>query len=314
MRDGTLEPIKPTVGQVKYGKPLFYERAVNSVHGDSNSGKTFTALMTVVQELKAGHLVVYIDFESNPRSMTERLITLGATLAEVTEWFYYMTPEVKASRTELHALIEVAEEARLVVIDTTGGALAIEGSRPNEDDEVRRWFQRIPQAIARRGPAVVVVDHVPKSDIESLWPIGSHAKRSVVSGAAYVQVSKEKFSRSKTGYSELICAKDREGNYAVTEKAAELHYVVGEGFSLILTPTTTTKETDDDREKKKILALLSSLGPNMKTEDLITATGGNTNTARKRIRELVETGHITKVKDGTAYRLTRSAMPFQSSD
>jgi hypothetical protein len=52
--------------------------------------------------------------------------------------------------------------------------MALDGAKPNDDDTAR-WFRGLPAA-ARLGPAVVVIDHVVKSDEGGLWPIGSQRK------------------------------------------------------------------------------------------------------------------------------------------
>ncbi|GAB2480511.1 hypothetical protein GCM10027030_13160 [Luteococcus sediminum] len=79
LESGTLEVPKPTVGHLKgaSGRSLFYKGATNMVFGDSNSGKTWTALLATVETLQEGREVIYVDYEGNKISMVNRLRVLG---------------------------------------------------------------------------------------------------------------------------------------------------------------------------------------------------------------------------------------------
>lgn len=260
------------------------------------------------QILKSGGSVLYVDLESNAKKMAERLQVLGVTVKEA-ENFIYATPEVKPTPSEVAALLTVAATAELVVIDSTGEALSIEGKDPNADNEVAEWFRRIPSAIAKCGPAVVTLDHVPKSDSGSLWPIGSQRKRAAVSGAAYRQsVGDHPFSKARQGFAELVCAKDREGNYARSQKVAELCYVPGEGFTLQLTPEKK-EDSEDDKRAKEILDLLEKMG----TVPIGTVTGSGGKMAdekRNIVSKLIATGHVQLTKNGNSKLLTRTRLPY----
>ncbi len=67
----------------KDGFHLFYRGRVNNLIGESESGKTWVALLAVVQEIKAGNKVVFVDYEDSITALLVRL-ELKARLAKAT--------------------------------------------------------------------------------------------------------------------------------------------------------------------------------------------------------------------------------------
>lgn len=123
----------------------------------------------------------------------------------------------------------------------------MDGAKPDDDDDTARWFRRLPTAIAKLGPAVVVLDHVVKADDGGLWPIGSQRKRAAISGAQYMQTVVRPFARDRAGAAKLVCAKDRHGNYRPGQKVAELTVTpTGTGVYLAL---NAPAERDDAAPK-----------------------------------------------------------------
>lgn len=223
--DGTIKRLAPTVGTRNDGNALIYRGKVNGIAGASGSGKSWTALLCCAQELAAGDHAVYVDLEDDAASVLERLLLLGADPDVILDQFHYVHPDEQygdLAAARLTALVERAQPT-LVVIDSTGESLALDGAKPNDDDDVARWFRRLPTRIARLGPAVVILDHVVKADESGLWPIGSQRKRAAISGAQYMQTAVRMFDRDTDGLARLVCAKDRHGNYRQGMKVAELH-------------------------------------------------------------------------------------------
>lgn len=237
LRDGSLERPRPTVGAVGLApedgpRALLYRGKVNGLAGESNAGKSWTALVIARQELESGEGVLYLDLEDDGVAMTDRLLQMGADLDQVAERFAYVNPGTRFDTDARAALLAILDRLApsLVVIDSVGEALSLEGMRPNEDDEVARWFRLLPRWLAGHAcePAVLVLDHVPKVD-GGLWPIGSQRKRAAVTGAQYMQERRAPFSQRRAGYSALKVAKDRHGAYGTGETAAHLVVTPGEG-------------------------------------------------------------------------------------
>lgn len=225
LTSGTLARLAPSVGVVDDAAALLYAGKVNSLFGESGCGKTWTALAIAEQVLAAGDSVMFLDLEDDATGVIGRLLDLGADPGAILARFAYVAPESKltpAAAADLDATLLRLTPA-LVVIDSTGESIALEGLKPNDDDQVAVWFRKLPAAIAKQGPAVLVLDHVVKADAEALWPAGSQRKRAAVSGAAYAQVMVKPFSRDTAGLAKLVCAKDRHGSYRFRQKVAELH-------------------------------------------------------------------------------------------
>ena len=221
---GTLHRPAPTVGALDGGGHLFYAGKVNGVAGESGCGKSWTALVVCRQQLDAGSHVVYVDLEDDDVSVVQRLLDVGAEPAAILDRFHYVRPNERhgdVARARLAAVLAL-HTPTLVVIDSTGEGMAIDGSKPNDDDDVARWFRNLPTTVARLGPCVVVLDHVVKSGEGGLWPIGSQRKRAAISGAQYMQTVSRPFSKHVAGSAKLVCAKDRQGASRAGQHVADL--------------------------------------------------------------------------------------------
>lgn len=225
LRAGTLTRPKPTIGHIQGGGCLFYPGRVNGLAGESNAGKTWTALAACAQELAAGNAVIYVDLEDDAAGIVGRLLDLGADPDAIRDRFGYINPVERfdvAAREDLAAVID-ALRPTAVVIDSTGEALALHGANPNADEDVATWFRVMPRWIADRGPGVLVLDHVTKADDAGLWPIGSQRKRAAITGAQYMQRVVRPFAKGAAGHAKLVCAKDRSGNYRAGQHVADLN-------------------------------------------------------------------------------------------
>lgn len=221
---GTITRHAPTVGLRTDGRGLFYAGKVNGIAGSSGCGKSWTALVACAQQIALGRHAVYVDLEDDAVGVIHRLVDLGADPDHILERFHYVHPDEQYgafARAQLTALI-TTHAPTVVVIDSTGESMALDRAKPNDDDDTARWFRNLPTAIAALGPAVVVLDHVIKADEGGLWPIGSQRKRAAISGAQYMQSVTRPFSKTTAGAAKLVCAKDRHGNYRISEKVADL--------------------------------------------------------------------------------------------
>jgi hypothetical protein len=224
LADGYEPPI-PSILQRQDNKALFYRGRINAIYGESGSGKSWVALKTAAQILEAGGNVVYIDLEDHPGSVATRLMAIGIKRQDLIERFAYISPDGSWNERaggEWEQFI-VDHDAELVVIDSTGEAMAADGTKPNDDDEVARWFRRVPRRLARAGACVLVLDHVPKSkDTNDRFAIGSQRKLAAIDGAAYRVDVGVAPAKGIEGHINLITTKDRGGNYQHGSKVAEI--------------------------------------------------------------------------------------------
>ena len=82
----------PAVFERSDGVRLLYPGRINALIGETESCKTWVAQAVVAQELKAGHHVIYADFEDGPESAVERLRALGVKPDEIAENLTYLNP------------------------------------------------------------------------------------------------------------------------------------------------------------------------------------------------------------------------------
>src|SRR5690606_22156878 len=123
---------------------LFYPGRVNGLAGESGAGKTWTALVVVAQELAEGRAAVYVDLEDDAAGVVGRLLDLQVETGSIAARFAYISPNERLDVVGAAALegVIAALEPSLVVIDSTGEALALDGAKPNDDDSVAAWFRR----------------------------------------------------------------------------------------------------------------------------------------------------------------------------
>jgi hypothetical protein len=301
---GTLTRLAPTVGVREGGGALFYAGKVNGIAGASGSGKSWTALASCLQEMRAGNHVVYIDLEDDEVGAVGRLLDLGASPADIVSRFHYVRPD-EAHRPAAHARIValvVEHQPTLLIVDSTGESLALDGKKPNDDDDVARWFRELPAPLARLGPAVTVLDHIVKADDGGLWPIGSQRKRAAISGAQYMQSVVKPFARGQRGAAKLVCAKDRHGTYRQGQKVADLVVEPAEeGTALTFTLTApgaavTTEATNEFRPTtlmERVSRLLEQQSDPMSRTQVTQRLGGKKANALTALDALIAEGFVT---------------------
>ncbi|WP_413617131.1 AAA family ATPase [Gordonia rubripertincta] len=137
----------------------------------------------------------------------------------------------------------------LVVIDGVTAALATHGINSNDNDEITRWWREVPNAVATRtGAAVLLIDHVTKSNDGRGRYLGAQAKLSNISGAAYMlDTTKDPIAPGALGKLTIRCAKDRPGQvrrHGTDYRPSDRSHLLGTLTIDSTTPTTTTVRLD----------------------------------------------------------------------
>jgi hypothetical protein len=303
LQDGTVVPPQPTVGRLTDGSYWLYAGATNGLAGESGCGKTWTALAAVKSELNDGNNVIYIDMENGPLGLVSRLLNLGVPADVIGDKsrFAYVRPN-EAFRDDVRAVFWIFLELlqpTLVVLDSTGESMAMEGTDPNSDDAVAVWFQRFATPIADRGPAVLLLDHLPKSDSGAASPIGSQRKRAAISGVQFIQqVGKDMaFAKGRPGQARLTATKDRHG-----------YFVTGESnITLTITPETSRgpsgvdaalgPDVNDEWAPTRFMLAVSEYlkgaqGPQT-TAAIKKGTKGKSETVLKGLQVLIASGYVS---------------------
>lgn len=215
----------PTVCQRRDGLALFYVAALNAVHGVDASGKSWLAGFTIAQELRDGHGAVLVDLEESARTTVARLRQLGVTDDLIRDRFRLIRPDAPLQPDEVRAVAAAAAEvdARVVVFDSLGEALSLNGLNEDSDVDVTPFVRLRLRPLAEHGFAVVVIDHrVKNPTADPLWPSGSKRKRAAISGAMYAVEAVTPFAIGQDGRLRITCAKDRHGTYRRGEHVADL--------------------------------------------------------------------------------------------
>lgn len=212
--DGTHVPAVPGILRRTDDVGLLYPGKVHWFHGESESGKSWVALIAAARQLLVGERVLYVDHESGPADVAGRLHALGVPAEIIASGLHYVRPDVSASAevTAFEALLST--EYVLAVVDGVTDGMGLAGVSSVDNDEVARWVRQMPRRIAHRtGAAVACIDHVTKSnDTRGRFAIGAQAKMAGLDGAAYVVECVKPLGRGMVGTIVLKVAKDRPGS------------------------------------------------------------------------------------------------------
>lgn len=201
----------PTLLTLSDGTGLLYPGKLSVIFGDSETGKTWLALLAASQQVALGESVIYLDFEDDLRTMGERLLALG--LHDPGDLFHYARVEDPINPGQLETLLEewARLEPTLVVIDSMDELLAMHGASSNSNDDVRRVRQEIIDPLQKLGAAVVVIDHTNKTP-GSRGSTGAKAKLAQVNGAMLRVETVKPWGRGVDGRANIRVEKDRMGH------------------------------------------------------------------------------------------------------
>lgn len=213
--DGTYQPEEATIMTRTDGAGLIYPGLVHDFHGESESGKSLVAQAVCADLILKGQEVVYLDFESGPGPMAQRMLAFGLTVEQITRQFIYVRPELNPyALTETEAFKALlSRQPALVVLDGVTDALVQFGASSKDNDEITKWHRYVPRTIAdRTKAAVVLIDHVIKDgESRGRFAIGGQAKLATIDGASYAVEITEPIGKGMRGLVVLRIGKDRPG-------------------------------------------------------------------------------------------------------
>lgn len=233
---------KPGVLRRTDGVALLYPGRVNSLYGESESGKTWIALHAVQQVLDRGGRVVIIDCEDGPTILIQRLRLLAVPDDPVAEQIAYINPDAplgslmvdrwgqpkvsesgKANETAFTAVLDQVQP-ELILLDGLTVLYSLHGLKPNDAADTERitgWLRRLTNHERR---TVLMIDHTSKNTSAGGGPTGSQHKNAMVQGTALHVIPLTKPRRGHLGSMELHIGKDRPGQVRehLTSDASEL--------------------------------------------------------------------------------------------
>lgn len=214
--DGTHVAPTATLLQRSDGLGLLYPRMTHSLHGESESGKSWVALWELSRLIKAEMSCAMVDFESDAGVVVSRLLLLGTPGELIAKWFHYRRPERSPAgdALELEAWNLLMSSAYvLVVLDGVTDAMGLFGKASKDNDDAAAFAKLLPRQIAdRTGAAVLMIDHVTKDkDGRGRFALGGQAKMASLTGAAFTVDVVSPLGEGMRGELELRVAKDRHG-------------------------------------------------------------------------------------------------------
>lgn len=300
--DGTYQPTMPTVLDVENGMPLFYKERVNLLFGESGGGKTWIALAAIAATVAVGRRALMIDYEDNPNGIAERLVALGVTLEQMRNLDYINPTQSMSSGWE--ALADTPHVYDLVVLDSTGEAMAAGGVNSNDDGEVAQWFAIVKKFLRLPGkPAVITLDHVPKNqEGQLLFSIGSQRKRAAITGASYRVDTIKEPAKGKDGELKLTVAKDRPGNRPKNTIACHIEMRSLEGGRLEVVAVHKQPSLTDDGKFRPTgymqrVSNWLDFHPKASARDIRDGVTGKTTVVNEALAVLVAEGYV-KVEPG----------------
>lgn len=280
---------------------LFYCGQRHVLSGEADLGKTWIMLWAAVEEIQAGHAVLWVNTdEAPPGELLERLLILGLTPEQVESSFLYLQPDLRSSADEIADLVTWAEErdVRLVVVDSFNSAMMVEGLDPLGTVDVETFWRNLATPLCRAGCAFVAIDHLPKSsENHGRYSYGSERK---LSGASvHIGVRGRGFSREHGGGTvRLHNYKDRTGYLPKPYVGDFKLTVAGRTGSGELVPVDESEANRLTGYMEKVSRVLERVPEGLTARQIEDAVVGKSQHVRKALADLVEDGYVKQVREG----------------
>lgn len=311
----------------KDGLDLFYPARLHSLIGESESLKTWVALLAAVQEIRKANRVMMLDYEDSPTSVIGRMLNFGISPADLAEYFIYIKPDQKLKDPDKELIKDLIESqptkpVTLVIIDGVTEVMSIAGWKVNDQEDVAAFYNEMAKWFAALGPAVVMIDHVTKSkDSRGKDAIGAQHKRAGIDGASYVVTPHRDFGYGKHGESYLTLAKDKNGTVraAVDDGKVGTFHITSDAAThdieaWIDLPGTVTIKGIPGVTQATVQAIIDHVKNNKHCTKNAVATGVGGNKAKviDAIGKLINQGYLIDI--GTAGKSQLVCMKELSSD
>lgn len=203
VENGLKDPEELIEGVLLKGK-------AHHLFADAGSGKTFVALNLAMEVLKQGKTAVYLDKENGPRTMAQRVISMGMNTKKSGNLLHYHfdfpTPCDEGTRRSYEDMLDHIEPD-LVVFDSWIGFLSDADLDENVSRDIQKWANHYLHPARGREITTLILDHVPHDARRSR---GSGRKKEEVD-VQWELHNSESFDRDKVGSIRLRRKKDREG-------------------------------------------------------------------------------------------------------
>ncbi|MEO8423521.1 MAG: hypothetical protein ABI595_06355 [Actinomycetota bacterium] len=193
------------------GEFLIYSGLPHTFYGESESLKSWGALLACRSFLEQGFTALYVDFEGDEWTLYERALHVGIPDAAIGRALRYARPtEHLKGNPNAHAdlMMEEADlRPSLVVLDGVSEAYSLHGWDINKATDAAE-FQKLFGNFAE-GTATISIDHTGKD--ASRGVVGSQHKRAGLNGAEYLFTPVRREGRGGHSTASIKVTKDRMG-------------------------------------------------------------------------------------------------------
>ena len=316
--DGTADIVTPTLFRRDDGQPIIYTGKAHAFNGESESGKSWAALLACVQSVNDGQNVLYIDFEDTAPTVVSRLLALGADPGAVLSRFSYIAPhdplwvrdKITAGGIELATLLE-SRSYTVAIIDGVTEAMTLHGLDINSNNDVATFYNILPRRLKQEGMSTIQIDHIPKNrENRSRGGIGGQHKLAGID-VSFLFESTAPFGVGRHGVSKISIEKDRPGQlrqHATGRRVAELHLESDpqtHALSASLKAPEGAPQQSDHWQPTILMELVSdyirdcnAVGHHPSQNDIEAGVSGKGENIRKAVAELVRSGYVGRGLDG----------------
>jgi hypothetical protein len=299
---------------------LFYLGARTVVFGEAESGKTWLLLAAVVEEIRAGHVVLWLDTDDmGDGPLCDRLEALGLSEDEVAAGLLYANPEGAVTEDHVAEMVGLVRErgVRLVVCDSSTPAMLLEGKDPNVTTDVEAFWRKYANPVADKGAAFVVLSHVTKArETRGGSPFGSERWRTGAT-AMLELVTVEPFSRERDGRAKIVVQKDRPGYLAPRGHTVGELVLRSDGERVALAVVEPTDRTADGKWKptglmERVSRYLEEMPDAVTLRAILHGVEGKSTQLREAIDRLVEGGYVQRTPGANRAHWHTSAKPYRA--
>ena len=303
--------LTPSLG----GIGLVYPGKRHVFSGPPESAKTLAAYTIALAEIRAGGVVILIDFEMGPYDARERLRDLGAT-DEAFAHLFYVEPEAPATEAVMRELL--VWKPTLVIVDASVGAYDLQGLDDNKRKDVEQFASVWVDTFRFHDVATILLDHVPKNaDGRGRFAIGSERKV----GGADVHLGFEVVQpvrRGGEGLYRVIVHKDRLGHLH-RPKAAEF-VLTSDPETHAITATFALESSDQSEDgqqweptvlMQRVSEFLAAMTEPVSRNRVETSIHGRAVYLRQALDALVRGGYASETPGRAGARLYALVKPYR---
>jgi hypothetical protein len=192
------------------GKALIYPGRPHVFFGESESLKTFAALMACKSVVVAGYKALYVDFEGSEPSFVERARLVGVADGHLGNTLRYVRPteplRADAQVDFWHHELDLFEPT-LVVLDGVTEFYSLQGWDINKATDAALFQKTF--GFDKYGIASIAIDHTAKD--AGRGALGSQHKRAGLDGAEYQFTPVKRGGRNGVSIAKVTVTKDRHG-------------------------------------------------------------------------------------------------------